>query len=189
MNKFIVVFCLVLTLCASTIAAQGNDNPAYKIIVNHFAWRNFAPTAPTKAEIDQVIQAGIRAPSARNDQPWYFTVVQDQNLAKRILPQTSDGNALIIVSAAGDGKTNGTVILDCGLAGQSMYLAAQAIGLGSRIYTNPIEAINKSFKKELGIPDNHNAVALIRIGKVPAGVDAVSSASARKNAAQLVTWR
>jgi nitroreductase len=186
MNKSIMVFCLILALCASSLAAQG-DNPAYKIIVNHFAWRNFVSTAPTKAEIDQVIQAGIRAPSARNEQPWNFTVVQDQNLAKRILSQTSEGNVLIIVSAAGDGKTNGAVILDCGLAVQSMYLAAQAIGLGSRIYTNPIEAINKNFKKELGIPENHNAIALIRIGKVPVGVDAVSSASPRKTAA--VTWR
>jgi nitroreductase len=105
------------------------------------------------------------------------------------LPQVSDGNALIIVSATGDGKTNGAVILDCGLAVQSMDLAAQAIGLGSRIYTNPIDAINKNFKKELGIPESHNAVALIRIGKIPAGVDAVSSASPRKNVAQAVTWR
>ena len=190
MNKFITVFCLIFVLCLSTLSAQGNDNPAYKNIVNHFAAREFASTAVTKAEIEQVIQAGIRAPSARNLQPWTFTVVQkDVNLAKRIVPQAGDGNALIIVSAAGDGKTNGAVILDCGLAVQSMYLAAQAIGLGSRIYTGPIDSINKNLKKELGIPETHSAVALIRIGKIPANIDAVSSASPRNDTAKMVTWR
>lgn len=190
MKKVIAVFCLLFALCAVTLAAQGSDSPAYKNIVNHFAARDFAPTAVTKAEIDLVIQAGIRAPSARNQQPWSFTVVQNQSLVKRILPQAGDGSVLIIVSAAGDGKTNGVVILDCGLAVQSMYLAAQAIGLGSRIYTGPIDSINKNFKKELGIPETHNAIAFIRIGKVAAGVDAVTSASPRKNDAQAaVTWR
>ena len=179
----------LLIFCASFVFAQSADNSALKPILNHFGVRNYAAGSVTRAELDTIIQAGIRAPSAQNRQPWYFTVVQDLNLAKQIISQTTDGNLLIVVSAAGDGKTNGAVILDCGLAVQSMYLAAQALGLGSRIYTAPVDSINSRFKTQLGIPSDRNAVAVVRVGRLPPGVDAVSSASPRNSADQKVTYK
>ena len=189
MHKSVLLFSLIFILTTVFLPAQTPDNPALKTIINHFGARNYAPESITKAELDIILQAGIRSPSASNRQPWHFTVVQDQSLARRILSQTSEGNVLIIVSAAGDGQTNGSVILDCALAVQSMYLAAQALGLGSRIYTNPMNNINNNFKNELGFPRDHNAIAVIRIGRLPAGVDAVSSASPRNNVEQKVTYR
>ncbi|MDR0403330.1 MAG: nitroreductase family protein [Treponema sp.] len=156
--------------------------------LNHYAARNFIAGALSTAELDTVLQAGIRAPSARNSQPWHFTVVRNLALAKRIVPDIADGNALIVVSASGDGKTNGAEILDCGLAAESMYLAAQAIGLGSRIYTGPVDAVNRGLKSDLGLPAGHSAVVIVRIGKVRQ-VDAVSAASSRKAASALVTYK
>ena len=179
------VFLILATACL--LPAQTTDNPALKPIINHFGVRNYADGSLSSAELELIVLAGIRAPSAGNRQPWHFTVVQDQALVKQIQPQATDGNVLIIVSAAGDGKTNGSVILDCALAAQSMYLAAQAMGLGSRIYTGLIDNINGNFKAALGFPADHNAVVLVRVGRLPAGVDALSSASPRNNAAQMVT--
>jgi nitroreductase len=189
MKKNTVFFGVFLTLGISFLSAQNRNEPAINTILNHFAARNYSSTAVTKAEIDTIIQAGIRAPSAGNRQPWNFVVVQNQALAKKIVPQVTDGNILIVVSVAGDGKTNGAVILDCGLAVQSMYLAAQALGLGSRIYTGPVDAINKNYKEDLGLSGNINAIAVIRIGRLPAGVDAVSSASSRNSADKIVTYK
>ncbi|MDR2701249.1 MAG: nitroreductase family protein [Spirochaetaceae bacterium] len=189
MKKFTVFFGVFLVFCVFFLSAQNRNDPAISTILNHFAARNYSSATVTKAELDLIIQAGIRAPSARNGQPWHFTVVQNQALAKKIIPQVTDGSILIVVSAAGDGKTNGAVILDCGLAVQSMYLAAQALGLGSRIYTGPIDTINKDFKKDLGLPDNVSAIAVIRIGRLPANVDAVSSASPRNSADKIVTYK
>jgi nitroreductase len=189
MKKSIVFFCVFLISCVSVLSAQSRNDSAVNTIINNFAASNYASGAVTKAEIDLIIQAGIRAPSARNSQPWHFTVVQTQALAKKIIPQATDGNILIVVSAAGDGKTNGPVILDCGLAVQSMYLAAQALGLGSRIYTGPIDTINKNFKGDLGLADNVNAIAVVRIGRLPANVDAVSSASQRNSVDRVVTYK
>ena len=189
MKKLILLFSLIFIFASSLLMAQGADNPALKTIINNFSARNYTGGAVTKAELDLIIQAGVRAPSARNAQPWHFTVVQDLALAKQVLSQTTEGNVLIIVSAAGDGKTNGAIILDCGLAVQNIYLAAQALGLGSRIYTNPIDNINRSFKTQLGFPQNHNAIAVIRIGRLPPGTDAVSSASPRNAAGPMVTYK
>jgi nitroreductase len=189
MKKSVLFTGVIFMLCVSFLPAQSADSPALKPIINNFAARNYAPGAITRAELDLLVQAGVRAPSAGNRQPWFFTVVQNFDLAKRMVSQVTEGNILIVVSAAGDGKTNGAVILDCALAAQSIYLAAQAMGLGSRIYTGPMDAINSRFKAELGIPQDRNAVALVRVGRLPAGTDAVSSASPRNSADRMVTYK
>ena len=189
MNKTLSFFLFILFISTAFLPAQSADNPALKPIINNFGARNYGPGTVTKAELDLIIQAGIRAPSAANRQPWFFTVVQNEALAKQIIPQTSAGNVLIVVSAAGDGKTNGAVILDCALAAQSMYLAAQALGLGSRIYTGPVDGVNSRFKADLGIPQDRNAVVIIRIGRLPTGTDAVSSASPRNSADRIVNYK
>ena len=191
MNRTIILISLIFIFAVSLLTAQNvaADNPALKPIINNFGARNYSAGAVTKAELDLIVQAGIRSPSASNRQPWHFTVVQNQTLVKQIVPQATDGNVLIVISAAGDGKTNGSVILDCALAAQSIYLAAQALGLGSRIYTGPIDTLNSRFKSDLDIPQNQNAVVLVRVGRLPAGVDAVSSASPRNGAEQMVTYK
>jgi nitroreductase len=171
------------------LGAAEIDTQAIGIITNNYAPRNFAAGEVSKADLDKILAAGVRAPSANNRQPWHFTVVQNQALARRIVPNMTDGNILIVISASGDGKTNGSVILDCALATENMYLAAQALGLGSRIYTGPMDSINSQLKAELGLPNGYSAVALVRIGRVAPGTDAVSSASSRKPQDSVVTYK
>ena len=190
------VFCSVISVISLISCAGRNDpsgsaeaRPAVNSITDHFAARDFAEWAVTGSELDQILYAGIRAPSAGNRQPWHFTVVQNEDLARQLVPQTTQGNVLIVVSAAGDGLTNGPVILDSALAINSIYLAAQALGLGSRIYTNYVANINRSYKTQLGLAEEQNVIAVIRIGRLPAGTDATSSASPRYSADQMVTYR
>jgi nitroreductase len=182
------LFVLFLILILIPVFGQQNSGPAGSIL-NHYAARNFIAGSVPKADLDLILQAGIKAPSAGNRQPWHFTVVQNQTLAKGIVPQQVDGNVLIVISAAGDGKTNGGAILDCALAAENIYLAAQALGYGSRIYTGPMDALNRGLKAELGLPNGYSAVVLVRIGRVQSGVDAVSAASSRKPADSLVNYR
>jgi len=174
-------------LCGSLPVCAQQDVGALALILNHYSTRDFVAGAIPDVDIELIVQAGIRAPSAANRQPWYFTVVQNPVLAKKLVSNNEDGNVLIVVSAVGDGKTNNVQILDCALAVQSIYLAAQALGYGSRIYTGPIDNLNKNFKGDLSLPNGHSAVALVRVGKIKP--DAVSSASARKRAAELVTYK
>ncbi|MHC6202396.1 nitroreductase family protein [Breznakiellaceae bacterium SP9] len=179
-----------VVLLAGMVSAIGaQDKTAFSTIVNHYAARNFVEGQVTRAQIDKIIEAGRHAPSANNRQPWLFTVVQSKNVANNIVPSMPDGNILIVVSARGDGRTNGSEILDCGLAAQSIYLEAQGLGLGSRIYTGPISNVNAKYKNALGLPADYNAIVLIRVGKVDAGIDAISAASARKPLDSVVTFK
>ena len=174
-------------LAIAAVFANAQDS-AIKTITDHFASSKYLSVPVTQAELDQIIQAAVRSPSARNRQSWHFTVVQNADLAKQIISNVTNGNVLIVVSAPGDGKTNNTEILDAALATQSIYLAAQAIGLGSRIYTGPVDAVNKNLKTALGLPSGYSAVAVVRIGKVEK-VDAVTAASSRKKVSEVVTYK
>jgi nitroreductase len=185
---FITILAMLYSVSGiSTLGAQETGPTA--VISNHYAARNFTAGAVTQGELEQILTAGLRAPSAGNRQPWYFTVVRNRTLANQIVPNMPDGNILIIISASGDGKTNGREILDCGLATQGIYLAAQALGLGSRIYTGPMDTINQRFKTDLGLPSGYSAVALVRVGRVQPGIDAVSAASARKSLDAVVGYK
>jgi nitroreductase len=183
---------LTVLLIAGSLPVWAQQEPAaLSLLLNNYstARNNFAAGVIPDADLSRIVQAGIRSPSASNRQPWHFTVVQNLALAKKMVPDAADGNVLIIVSAQGDAKTNNVQILDCALAIQSIYLAAQALGYGSRIYTGPMDNLNKNLKAELSLPSGYSAVGLVRVGKVQGPVDAVSAASARKNASELVTYK
>jgi len=183
-----IVSMTIMSVGCPQLGAQEISGSA-SVILNHYSTRNFLTGSIAAGDLNAIIQAGVRAPSAANLQPWRFIVVRTLSLAQKIVPQTVEGNVLIVVSAAGDGKTNTREIIDCALATESIYLAAQALGYGSRIYTGPINALNSNLKGDLGIPADQSAVAIIRIGRVQAGVDAVSSASPRKKAEEMVTYK
>jgi nitroreductase len=187
MKKAVIVFCALFTQIAlSSLSAQEASNPGLQVILNHYAASNFIAGSVNKADLDLIVRAGIRAPSSNNRQPWHFTVIQNQNLVKQIMPQAMDGNVLIVVSVAGTGWE----ILDGGLATESVYLAAQALGYGSRIYTGPTrDALNNRFKAELGLPSGYSAIGLVRIGKVALRADVVTGASSRKNADAVVNYK
>jgi len=185
-----VLFMVLALGCSQQVDAQQNTSPA-AVIINNYSPRNWQAGTVPRTDVDTIVQAGVRAPSAGNRQPWQFTVViQDQNTVRELIGRDYvDGTVLIVVSAQGDGRTNGVQILDCALAVQSMYLAAQALGYGSKIYTGPMNTLNSRFKTQLGLPSGHNAVAMVRVGMVQGGLDAVSGASSRKNASDVVTYK
>jgi nitroreductase len=184
---------IILVLLAVVILpffGQEIGNPGLRAITNHYAAWNFVTGTIAKADLDAIINAGIRAPSADNLQPWHFTVVQSSALVKGIIPQSVEGNILIVVSSLGDGTTNSRQILDCALATESIYFAAQTLGYGSRIYTGATrDAVNSRYKSDLGLPAGYSAVTVVRVGKVQPGIDAVSAASSRKKATDLVNYK
>ncbi|MCL2093904.1 MAG: nitroreductase family protein [Treponema sp.] len=190
MKKTSIIFSVLFILSLSALGAQVPDNPALFPILNHFSANNFVAGELSQAEVNALVQAGLRAPSAGNRQPWLFTVVQNPALAAQIQPNMPAGNILIIVSGVLSGSGRDAVILDAGLAAQSQFFAAQALGLGARQYTNAA-LINRAnnLKSQLGIPDNHTAIIVTRFGRLPAGVDVVSSASSRADPASKVVYR
>ncbi|MDR1231130.1 MAG: nitroreductase family protein [Spirochaetaceae bacterium] len=181
--KKIFVGCLLFMTALTVVSAEET---AASVILNNFGARSYAQGTIPRADLDKIVSAGVRAPSAGNRQPWRFTVVTDPQLAKKIMNDAPNGNVFIIVSTDSSSRD---ALFDCALAAENIYLAAQALGYGSRIYASPLNTVNNSLKNELGIQPQCNAVAVIRVGRLAPNVDAVSSASSRKPAGETVTYK
>jgi hypothetical protein len=52
-----------------------------------------------------------------------------------------------------------------------------------------MDAVNKNLKSSLGLPNGYSAVALVRVGRIQPGVDAVSAASSRKAPDSVVNYK
>ena len=179
---------IVITLFAiSELNGQISDNCVANVILSGYSERAYTSDPVTDQQLDLILKCGIKAPSGRNNQPWRFTVVNDVASMKEIINDVVPGNVLVIVSGM-ESEGGGTPDLDCGLATESMFVAAHSLGLGARIYGGPAGNINSN-KELFQIPSGFKAVVVLRIGNVDKSVDAVSAATPRKKAEEIINFK
>ncbi len=135
--------------------------------------------------LSSILRAGLESPSARNRQPWHFSVVQNAELIQEIhdeaakvmgksgSPRFSDPDFQIFYHAP-------TVIflfgekdfpwsqVDCGIAVENMALAAEGLGVGSVILGLPKPAFagNRAdeLKARLACPEGYDFVIALALG-------------------------
>jgi nitroreductase len=177
----------IALFAASELYGQMSGNCVTSVLLSSYSERAYTTEPVTSMQLDMILQCGIKAPSGRNNQPWRFTVIKDDSTMKEAINDIVPGNVLIIVSGI-ESQNGGTPDFDCGLATESMFVAAHGLGLGARIYGGPVGNINS--KRELfQIPSGYKAVMVIRIGNIDKNVDAVSSASARKKPEEVINYK
>ena len=107
---------------------------------------------------------------------------------RKIVPDATEGNAIIVISGLDQRDHAAAIAFDCALATENMYLAAQSLGLGSHIYTGPIANLNAKYKDSAGVPAGYLAVSILKIGNKEHEADAVSSASQRRAESDFITY-
>jgi len=157
------------------------DNPVLKAIADRRSIRSYKPEKVTREQIDILLKAAGEAPSARNLQPWHFSVVQNPallaeinaeviNVLKEDVGKIFHGTETVIFLSYDSASKWGR--LDCGIAVQNIALAAHSIGLGTVILGRPEPALSgpraEYFKRQLKFPEGHIFGIAIAIG-VPAG--------------------
>ncbi len=188
-TKSLFTVCIVLFIATVSVSSQTGSNNVVDLILSSYTARALSDKPVSDDEIQQIIECGIKAPSARNKQPWRFTVVKDMALLQNIIHDVNLGNVLIVVSGPDDMERAASVAFDCALATENMYLAAQGLGLGSHIYTGPVRNVNENLKEKLEIPQGYRAISVLRIGTLDSSVDAVSSASPRNPVRDVVNYK
>ena len=140
--------------------------------------------------IDDILEAGVHAPSGMNAQPWRFIIIEDRQainmLSKRtkeILAGTDFGSGfkemleskqdivfygaplLILICVKTNEEWKSVNLLDCGLAAQNMFLKAFELGLGSCFigFGNFLNGDKKVLAK-VGVPEDHEVVAPLIFG-------------------------
>lgn len=122
--------------------------------------------------IETLLEAAMFAPSAGNEQPWQFVVLNDRKLLNDI-PRFCATASMCRQSAAailvcGDDslkKYPEFWVQDCSAAVENILLAAHDLGLGAvwaGIY--PLKDRISAFQKHLSLPDEITPFALIALG-------------------------
>ena len=131
------------------------------------AIRKFKDEPLKQDEIERILNAGRRAQSSKNSQPWHFIAVQDRDRLQKI-SELGDwmghvaGSALCVVIVVPE-ENERTIwhFFDAGQSASYMQLAATELGIGSCLGTiyQPQEA-----KDLLGIPDEYQTRLVISFG-------------------------
>ena len=100
MKRLLIIAVLLTLLSGSGLRAQGSGNNTIDVILNGYTARKMTQVPVTGDQLNLILKCGMKAPSARNTQPWKFTVVKDNDLQKKIIADMLPGNVLIIVSGA-----------------------------------------------------------------------------------------
>lgn len=101
--------------------------------------RQFTDRPVTAEHLDRILDAGRRAPSSRNSQPWDFVVVTDREQLVKLATVWRGGghvagSAATVALVAPEpvaGGARDAVLYDLGQATMSMMLAAADLGIGS----------------------------------------------------------
>ncbi|HPA87890.1 MAG TPA: nitroreductase family protein [Bacteroidales bacterium] len=186
--KAITPILMAIFITTSAALAQTTGNAVTDAILNSYSAKLFTGEPVKDTDLDLILRCGIKAPSARNSQPWKFTVIKDMNLVADVMKNIPQGNVIVIVSGQEAAQPGINADFDCALAAANMYTAAQSLGLGAHIYAGPISNVNAN-KATYGIPDGYRAVTILRIGNIDKTADATSSASARRSFEETVIYK
>ncbi len=135
--------------------------------------RSFTDQQVSAEQIDIILRAAMAAPSAYNEQPWEFIVVNDKEKILALSKINKYGSFMKsapmgILTCVDNDKVKhqkGYGIIDVSIATQNILLAAHALGLGA-IWTGvyPNERIQPLVVKEFGLPENIIPLAFVPIG-------------------------
>ena len=144
------------------------------VIKARHSCRNYLPDPLEEEVLQEILNAGLIAPSAQNRQPWRYIVVQDKALIKKIAFHSIVGtanffikDAPVVIIACGDIDSslrfNGQeyYLVDVAISFQQMMLAGWNRGVGSCWLAAFDE---KALKKLLDIPSHHRVVGLSPFG-------------------------
>ncbi len=135
--------------------------------------------------LDRILNAALESPSARNLQPWHFTVCQDAALIQEVhdaaalatgkggSPRFADPgfqmfyHAPTVIFIFGD-RDNPWAPVDCGIAVENISLAAGSLGIGSVILGLPKPAFfgekAEELKRKLHCPEGYDFVIAVSLG-------------------------
>ncbi|GFM37269.1 nitroreductase family protein [Desulfovibrio psychrotolerans] len=134
--------------------------------------RRYAPGKVGRDVVEELLRAGMAAPSAGNQQPWRFVVIEDRAVLERIpaihpyaVMASKASCAIMVCGDPTAEKYPGNWMLDCSAAIQNILLALHDKGLGG-VWCGlwPVEERVEAFRELVGVPEHIIPLALIPVG-------------------------
>ena len=131
--------------------------------------RMFTPQSIAATDLDRILEAGRRAPSASNWQPWDFVVVTDRDQLERLAGVWRGAGHIARAAAAiaivaprvDDARRTGLLQYDLGQATMALAIAAADLGVG----TGHAAVEDQELARELlGFPADRFLAYLLGVG-------------------------
>lgn len=134
--------------------------------------RSFTDREINKNDIETILRAAMAAPSAGNQQPWHFVVVDDRPILEAVIkvhPYSkmllSAPIGILVCADLTLEKHKGCWVQDCSAATQNLLLAAHAIGLGAVwLGVHPVKDRVDGFREIFKLPENVIPLSMVAIG-------------------------
>ena len=156
-------------------------NEVLKVIADRCSTRSYTEEKLTKEEIEQIITAGLQAPTAANRQEIHISVIDGSNPNLRELNQATDArrnvtgsthnfyyDAPTVFFLSGPAASPYWSTLDAGIAVENMTLAAESLGLGTLIIGWVLEDMigeqKEYWNAKFGIPENCEFKICLAVG-------------------------
>ncbi len=145
---------------------------AMEAILSRRSIRKYTDKKVSDEVVKELLEAGMSAPSAGNEQPWHFVAITDHKILDEI-PKIHPYSGMLkeaplAILICGDEslqKYEGYWVQDCSAATENILIAANAIGLGGVwLGVYPIEDRVAGIRKLLGMPEKVIPFALLSIG-------------------------
>jgi nitroreductase len=143
------------------------------LILSRRSIRAYTDEPVTETQVEQMLRAAMSAPSANNEQPWQFVVIDDRALLDTIPEEVHPYSQMlkeapVAILVCGEPRRQhhaGFWEQDCAAATENLLLAAHALGLGAVwLGVHPREKRVVAMRQLLRLPEYLVPFALISIG-------------------------
>jgi len=134
--------------------------------------RKYTDKVIPEEHIEQILKAAMAAPSAGNQQPWHFIVVDDKEILNEIpkyhqyakmLKEAS--HAIVVCGDLSRQRYEGYWVQDCSAATQNILLMATELGIGSVwLGVYPDQDRIKALKELFELPENVVPLSIVSLG-------------------------
>lgn len=168
---------------------MNSSNETLKVIKERRSTRKYKSEQIKDVDLEAIIEAGLYAPSATNNQSWHFTVIQNPEVLEMLNTETKEigknspvetirkmssnekfnvfYNAPTVVIISSEDKAL-LAEVNCAAAMENMSIAAEALDLGT-VWIGTVKGLFESEKREevmkkLEIPEGYSPFLSVAIG-------------------------
>jgi nitroreductase len=131
--------------------------------------RQYKPEPVPEADLNRIAEAGWRAPSAKNRQPWDFVIVTDRTQLQELSTvwrgaghiASAPAAIALVVPVPPDERRKVVDQYDVGQATMAMMIAATDLGIGTG---HSSVGDQEKARAILGVPDDHLVAFLLGVG-------------------------
>ncbi|MDK1030967.1 MAG: nitroreductase family protein [Planctomycetia bacterium] len=138
----------------------------FEAIGRRHSCRDLTPGDVPQQDLEKILDAGRRAASGMNVQPFQFLVVSErEGIEKIATAQGFISGASVVIMIVADPEASKYWLEDISAAAENMLLAITALGYGSTWVEGTLLRKEDEVKKYFGIPANRRLMIALPIGK------------------------